>query len=105
MLAAICAAIYSPSRIRTIRMTQYRHKHPVRVLRINRQSAYLLSLCQPEMYPGLTAVRRPVDPVTHREIGSLDPFPAYNIDDIGIRRRYAYIPDRPRRLIIEKRTQ
>src|SRR5579862_6871850 len=53
------------------------------------------------MNPGLAAIRRPIDPVTHRKIRTLDTLPACNIDDVRIGRRNSHIPDRAGRLIVK----
>src|SRR5689334_23979558 len=52
----------------------------IRIVRVDEDRRDLLAVAQPEMPPGGAAVRRPVDPVAHRQIGPLQSFATPDVE-------------------------
>src|SRR6185312_7558866 len=94
VFAAIRASEYAAFRIRSVRMTEHGDKDAVRIFRIHRQPAHLLSLRQPDVHPCLAGVGGPVYAVSYGKVRPLDPFAACHIDNIRIGRRYFHVADR-----------
>ncbi len=84
-------------------MPEHRREHPVGIVRVDQQRRDLLAVAQPEVLPGLAAVRRLVDAVAHRQVGALQPFAAAGVDHPRVRRRHRERADRLRRLRVEQR--
>jgi hypothetical protein len=86
-------------------MPHDRDEQAVRVARIDDDLRDLLPVTQAEVRPGLSRVGRLVDAVTRREIGTLEPFTASDVNDVRIRWREGDRSDRSRRLVVEDGVQ
>jgi hypothetical protein len=78
-------------------------EYPVRIARVDGDLWNLLSVAEAEVRPRLAGVGRLVDPVTGREVGALQPFPAADVHDVRVRRSERDRADRAGRLIVEDR--
>ncbi len=102
-LAAVRRAIDAPLVIRAVGMSQHRHEHTVGIARVDEDRGDLLPVPQAEMTPGAPAVRGLIDPVSYRQVGTLQAFAAAHVQGLGIRRRDGDRADRAGRLVVEDR--
>ena len=89
--------------VRAVRMAERRDEQTIRVLRIDDDGTDLACLAQAEMLPARPGVGRLVDAVADREIRTLQPLAAADVDDVGIGWRDRDRADRLRRLPVEER--
>src|SRR5437588_12385082 len=75
----------------------------MRIPRIDHEPRDLEAVGQTEVTPGRSAIGRFVDPVADREVGTLQAFPASDIDRARIRWGDRNRPDGAGRLIVEDR--
>ncbi len=78
-------------------------EEPVGIARIDGHHGNLLPIAQAEMRPGRTGIDGLVDTVADGEIGTMQPFPAADVDDVGIGRCNDDCADGAGRLMIEDR--
>ena len=69
-------------------MPRYGDNDSIRVARIDGDLRNLLPIAQAKMRPRLSRVRRFVDAVADRKVGTLQAFAAADVNDIRIRRRH-----------------
>src|SRR5215469_15368946 len=103
MPASIGAPVHASFRIRSVGMAQHGDKYTIGIMRIDGETAHLLTLGKTEVLPGLAGIVAPVNTVTHGKIGTLYPLAAGDINDVRVRWRDRNIADRTRRFGIEQR--
>ena len=101
--AAVGRAIDAALLVRTVGMTEGRDEQPVGILRVDGDVRDLLRVAQTEVRPRPAGVGRLVDAVAGREVGTMEAFPAADVDDVGVGRRDGDGADRPGRLVVEDR--
>src|SRR3981081_3528668 len=84
-------------------MAERGDEQPVWVSRIDSDLRNLLRVAQAEVGPRLAGIRGLVDAVAHRQIWTRQPFPASDVDDVGIRQRDRHPAYRSGRLVVEDR--
>ena len=65
-------------------MAGYRDENTIWIARVDRDLRNLLAVAQTQMRPGFSRVRRFVDTITHRKIGTLQAFAATYVDNVCI---------------------
>ena len=85
----------------SIRMAGDGDQNRVGVTRINGDLRNLLPIAQTQVHPGVARICRSVNPVSDRQVGSLQAFATAGINNAGIGWCYGDTADRPSRLIIE----
>src|SRR5579863_1919455 len=84
-------------------MAQHGGEDTIRIARIDRQRRNLLPVNQTEMSPGLARIRRFVDAIAYRKIGSVQSLAAADVNDVRIGGGHGDRTDRLRRLVVEDR--
>ena len=102
-LAAVGRAEDPALLIRAVGMAEGGDEQPVRVRRIDGDLRNLLRVAQAQVGPGLSGVSGFVDAVAHRQVRPRQPFPAADVDDVGIGQRDRHPADRSGRLVVEDR--
>jgi hypothetical protein len=100
-LPAVDRAEDAALRVGAVRMAENRDEEAIGILRIHEDRADLPAVGEPEMRPGLSAVGRFVDPVTHGEVRPLEAFSAPHVEGVRVGRRHRKRSDRARGLSIE----
>src|SRR6185503_463532 len=72
--------------VRSVRMAQDRDEQTIGILRIDGDLRDLLAVAEAEARPRLARVGRLVDAVAGREVRTLQPFAAADINDVGVGR-------------------
>ncbi len=84
-------------------MARNRNEQPVGIARINCHLRDLLAVAQAQVHPRRAAVGGLVDAVADREIRTMQPFAAADVNNVRIRRRNFDCTDRASRLLIKDR--
>ena len=80
-----------------------RDEYAIGIQRIDQDRADLPRVAETEVLPGAAGVDRFVDPVADRQVGTLQPLAAADVEDVRVRRRHGNPADRLRRLFVEDR--
>src|ERR1700722_4271194 len=103
ILAAVGRAIDASFFARSVRMPEDSGEHAGGIARIDGQRGNLLRIIEAEMFPGLARIRRFVDSISYREIGTMQSFAAAHKNNVWIGWRNGNRSDRLRRLVVENR--